>query len=263
MAIATKNLERVRQGQTAQGFWVVGADGTFYGYNNNRSKERVEQMLDRALADFRKNPSKPQSPTDEELAAPSVTKAPPGTSVVRIHARIRPVPEGCADSNNRVSRDHLWVSADEVAALRDKKVPASLIGRIARFHLLDNVRGEPDMWESRDVRKLEVRKASFEGDVARIEVAFSLATPGDKRGYEGNLEIEAKTDATNRIVRFRGFASGQAWGASTWTPGAPEGKFGLVIAMIEASDEVAKAVPPQAILWGREYWRPEVSATQR
>lgn len=258
MAIASANLERVTRGQTAQGFWVIGPDGTFYGYNNNRSKERVEQMLDRALAKFRQSPPKLVAPTREELAAPSAAKAPQGSSVVRVYARVRPVPAGCADSNKRVSRDHLWISAEEVAALRGRKIPSSLVGRIARFHLVDNVRGEPDMWSAAEVRKLDVHKSAFVGATARFEVAFSLATDGNKRGYEGRLEIELKSDERNRVVRFRGFASGTAWGAGTYTPDPPTGKFNLAIAMVETEDEVAKAVPPQGILWGREYWQPGV-----
>lgn len=260
MAIATAHSERVRNGQTAQGFWVIGSDGTFYGYNNNRNLQRVNQMLDQARARFRENPPKDQAPTAEELAAPAAPRPPAGASIVRVHARIRPIPDGCADSNRRVSRDHLWIGVDEVATLRKGQVPDTLLGRIARFHLVDNIRGEPDMWNVGEVRRLEVSKVTVEGDTIRFEGLFALGSADGKRGYEGRLEVEARTDDTNRIVRFRGFASGQAWGAGTWTPGAPDGKFGLVIAMVDADDGIAKVVPPQGINWGREYWNPGVAA---
>lgn len=268
MAIACENLERVRNGQTAQGFWVLGAGGDFYGYNNNRSIERVHAMLDAALLKFNAAPSKEEAgPTPEQLQAPSAPQPPEGASIVRVHARIRPVPEGCADSNRRVGRDHVWVTKEEVASLAKGEMPETFIGRIARFHLVDNVRGEPDMWTGAQVRKLATTQPNIEREADRLRVRFrtrfAMQTEDTKRGYEGELDAEIEIDEkASRVVRFRAFAGGEAWGASTYTPGAPEGKFTLLIAMIEATDEVAKAVPPQGINWGGEYWRPNLRGIQ-
>src|SRR5690606_36489983 len=53
-------------------------------------------------------------------------------------------------------RDHLWITASEIAALREGRVERSLALRIARFHLIDNTRGEPPMWDADEVERLDL-----------------------------------------------------------------------------------------------------------
>lgn len=268
MKMALANVERVKNGNTAQGFWVFGADGSFYGYNNNRSVERVNQLLDQAQVKFRSAKPEGGAPTEAELAAPWVTPLPREAMVVRVWARIRPVPAGCADSNRRVSRDHLWITEEEQAQIikaassanangkATTSAPESLLNRVARFHLVDNVRGEPDMWQKSEVKKLE----GFLVSAGPVEVSaefsgrFEMATADGKRGYRGTLRARLWYTSRGRPLRFQAYATGTAWGSGTYTPDAPKEPFTLVIGMDQAIDEAAKVVPPQGILWGGEYW---------
>lgn len=263
MKIAEANVERVRQGNTAQGFYVLDAAGGFYGYNNNRSVERVDTLLDRALIAFRQAPNTREGPTGAELAAPRGPEPPIGTTTLRVFTRIRPVPEGAVESNRRVNRDHLWISQDEILALiagqsegKPFRPPETLARRLARFHLVDNVRGEPDMWTAPQVKSLELTATPTKTGLS-VAGNFEMQTEAGDRGFKGTFEAAIVLDPTQkRLTSFRAIAQGTAWGASTYCPDPPKGRFPVVIAFLNVDDAMAKKVPPQGLTWGSEYWRP-------
>ena len=70
------------------------------------------------------------------------------------------------------------------------------------------------------------------------------------------MAIEA---SAARVTYFRAYAEARAWGASRFTQGAPPGRFPVVIAMIEADDSIARAVPPQGISEGDDYRSPRLA----
>ncbi|HMS55897.1 MAG TPA: hypothetical protein PKA27_10895 [Fimbriimonadaceae bacterium] len=220
---------------TSQGFYVAGADGSAYQFNNNRSVERVLAMMDRGLAGFRTKP--PVKVTIEQ--GTYGFKRPDDVIAVRVWTRIRPVPTGSDTSNETVAQDHLWIRRSELETLNTGKLPDSVLWRIARFHLVDNVRGEPNHWGTG-----EVKEARADG----LKVSFKMATADTKRGFEGNLELAVKGDSV------RGFGEATAWGAGTYTPNPPPGKFKVVFAFTTVNDEVARVVAPQAAFYGNEYW---------
>ena len=61
--------------------------------------------------------------------------------------------------------------------------------------------------------------------------------------------------ASVKIRKFRAFAEGRAWGAGTYTPSPPPGKFPLLFAVQETNDAFSKIVPPQGALDGPDYLR--------
>jgi hypothetical protein len=84
-----------------------------------------------------------------------------------------------------------------------------------------------------------------------------MATTHDARGLRGRITGRFSIDPERGCIpRFRAYAECTAWGVSTYTPGAPEGRFPLVVAMIETNDSVACQVPPQALGCGEEYLNP-------
>jgi hypothetical protein len=235
---------RVGQGITTQGFYVIGADGSAYAFNNNRSVERVLNFMDRGMAGFRSNPPKAAAiPEPKEV----VIRPPEGTSVIRIYSRIKPCPSGCDPGNENLQRDHFWVLPEEVRALAGGIVSVSLKIRLCRFALVDAVRGEPDFWTLG-----EVRIGAFSIKNGRtLTGSFKMSTADGKRGLEGTLEAELRVEGA-RIAAFKGFAETTAWGQGTWTPGAPEGKFPLKFAFVLAPNGI-DAVAPQAAMFGKEY----------
>jgi hypothetical protein len=130
---------------------------------------------------------------------------------------------------------------------------------MVRFHLVDNVRGEPDMWHGREVKRAQFT-ARFVGGSAAIKSYemhgdFAQQTSDGKRGLEGSIDgrFEVVTEKA-KISRFRAVAQMQAWGASRFTPSPPAGRFPMAIAMIEANDSVSHVVPPQAMDEGADYY---------
>ena len=81
--------------------------------------------------------------------------------MVRVRAKITGGYESPRDRHQEFfqaarSWDNLWITAAEHQALVVGEFPQSLVVRMARFHLVDNTRGEPPMWEPEDVQTAEV-----------------------------------------------------------------------------------------------------------
>lgn len=255
---------RSQSGQTTQGYYVFDAAGRLYGYLNNRDPDQLLALLKRAESRFAAMPPEPLELPDE---IPSVQPtAPAGTTIAQVFSRIEPLPAGAHELNAGVGRDYLWIPPEEVEQLEQGVFPPTLIARLTLFHLWDNVRGEPDLWE-----KDQVRTADFsatpqrEGDTICVEIAgeFDLEAPAGKRGYrsrelppsgyEGTLRGEIDIDAaTHQVKRLELYAEGEAWGESTFTPHAPLGRFPLKIAFVLAEDRLAHEVPPRGVIYGVE-----------
>lgn len=260
MQTAAKINERVNK-STAQGTYVFAADGTAYGYNNNRSVERLTQMLDKSLKAFGDNQPADVDIPKSVLDAPWNTVPDATTTVVRIFTRVRPVPNGAPEANKIVARDHFWILQNEVSRIIESgKLPDTLVNRLVRFHLVDNVRGEPDMWMPREVKACEF-SLQKRGGVYEMNGSFRMRTADNSRGFEGKLTGEFSIDKT-RIKRFRAFVEGTAWGHGTYTEGAPSGKFSIVQGMLDVNDAFSKVVPPQAIFFGSEYFNPKIEITK-
>jgi hypothetical protein len=259
-------------GNTAQGFYIVSASGTFLGWINEHQPKQVLAFLEKGLAAYRNRPPDAVQISPSAANAPFSVTPDPSTSVVRVFTRIRPVPPGADDLNNGLGRDHLWILADEVKAIEDAShndgksfaLPPSMTARIVRFHLVDNVRGEPDMWEKKEVKDstFSARLIKNSGSTKTYEMhgAFKDQTANNKRGIEGTLEGQFEiATAVEKISHFRAFGQANAWGASTFTPGVPPGTFHMVMAMVDADDSITKVVPPQAMYadWQEGYLHPE------
>ena len=252
LPIATKVKPDIAKGQTAQGRYVFAADGTAYGFNNNRSVERVHQLMDKSLTMFRANPPAKVGVSKEELLAKFVPESPAGTAVVRLFTRIRPAPLGSDSSNENVARDHLWILPAEAAELSKGNISDSLKLRILRFALVDNVRGEPDHWRVQEIKRADFKAEKKPGQL-EIRCNFRMETGDSKRGFEGALEAAADFDSAGQMTKFLAYAEGQAWGRSTYTPNEPKGRSPLAVGFRLVEDETAKAVAPQAVFHGREY----------
>lgn len=235
MNMAQKVKPDIANGITSQGFYVAAADGSAYQFNNNRSVERVLAMMDRGLAGFQ---AKPPTKADIQQGAYGFRR-PDDVIAIRVYTRIRPVPAGADSSNETVAQDHLWLRKSELEVLKTGKVPDAVLWRIGRFHMVDNVRGEPNHWGVS-----EVKEATANG----LRLAFKMGAADAKRGLEGNLDLATTRDAV------KGYGEATAWGAGTYTPNPPAGKFKVVFAFTTVNDEVSKVVAPQAAFYGNEYW---------
>ena len=241
---------------TTQGLYVGTADGKLLGFTNNRGPDRVKQTLTQALDKF-----KPAdfAPPEAKRFDPRWTYQPPQDGlIVRVTAKVLGGYEPTDDIwrkafQESLSRDNLWVTADEHKALVAGQLSNSLANRIARFHLVDNTRGEPPMWEQADVKSIKLTLAD-----GRISGTFHLETADGKRGFQGDVLGVVETE-NKQVTRFDAVARGEYWGEGTFTGGAPKGKFPFAVAMTlsDGKDEADKVRPQASRGWVDGYLRSE------
>ncbi|HSI72312.1 MAG TPA: hypothetical protein VK934_03985 [Fimbriimonas sp.] len=255
MSTAQKTNPRDLKQITSQGFYVAAPDGTAFGFNNNRDIDRVLGFLSKGLADYKKSNVAVASISDEEVNATFTRKPSEPVSYVRVFARIKPVPDGCDGANHNVARDHVWIYKSDLEQFVGKTskfaMPAEMMNRLVRYHLVDNIRGEPVFWSAQEVKSAAFTVTPKGKDVFTFSGAYRMATVDNGRGLEGKLDGELRIDAAKMEAKsFKAYGEAKAWGAGPYTPNPPPGKFPLVFAFVSVNDEMAKATPPQAAAYG-------------
>ena len=247
--IANQGPRKIGRG-TTQGLYTADASGRLLAFTNNRGAQRVQRMLQTALQKHR--PVKVAAITKGTPDARYNPQPPKGGLVVRVTSKIlggyeEPENEWRRIFQTSLGRDNLWIRADEHAALAKGQLPKSLLKRLARYHLVDNTRGEPPMWRENEIQKLEGKI-----EKGQLRAAVQLRTAKGDRGYDAQLlgKVETKN---GKITRLDLVASGQFWGEGSYTRNAPKGKFPLAIAFTLADGkDAADTVPPQ----GSRGWLP-------
>ncbi len=259
---------------TRQGLYCFTAEGKLLSFRNTTSVAHVKRFLEKGLAAWRALDPAERRP--RELASGRAAEdsrfarsVPDGALVVRVHAReLDREPDGtvCKAARRRGYRnlgsvDHLWVRSDEWTRLVPAKevevgatyaVDGEVAHRIARFHLVDNTRGEPPFWRKDEVRRVAMTLTvrGVDGDRVRLELAGDahLETRKGDRGFVARLRGALEYDrAKNKWTRFDAVAIGEHWGRGRHTRNARPGKSPLGIAFVLADGSTAAdRVPPQA-----------------
>ena len=237
---------------TTQGLYIATASGKFLGYNNNRGSDRVKVLMKKALREFRPSSAKAiQTGKPDSNYNP---KPPAGGLVVRVRARILGGYEPTNDRwqrifQNGLSRDNFWVTKDEHQALLRDELPMRMQKRLARFHLIDNTRGEPPMWNDNEIRKLDLKLTN-----GKLTGTVHLETKSGDRGYQAEL-LGFISEKDGRVTGFDVVAKGQFWGRGPYTGNPPKGKFPLAVALsLATGKEAADMIPPQGSRgWVRGY----------
>jgi hypothetical protein len=243
---------------TTQGLYIAAPDGKLLAYNNNRGPDRIRRLMKTALSEFQEN-----------LAGSTVAvirrgepdrrynpQPPQGGLVVRVRAKVIDGYEPTADRwlsifQTALSRDNLWISSSEHQAVARGELPLTLQSRIARFHLVDNTRGEPPMW-----KKDEVRYVGLALKDGRLTGKIRLAADNGKRGYDAELLGVVEVE-DGEVTRFDAVALGRYWGEGPYTPGAPSGEFRLAVSfeLADGSDPADQVPPEGSRGWVRGYIR--------
>lgn len=246
---------------TTQGLYIATASGKLLLYNNNRDVPKVRRLIQEALEQFESGQAgeKFAKPIEAETTDKRWNVSPPdGGLVLRVQAKILEGYEATEDRWRSIfqtaqSRDNLWITAEEHRQIAAGTIPPAVQRRIARYHLVDNTRGEPPMWRNNEIREIEmvIRDGQFSGKV-------KLETDDRSRGYEAELRGTIESDG-ERVTRWDFVASGLFWGEGSFTRGAPKGKFPLAIAFTLADGtDIADRIPPQASRgWIDGYFRVE------
>lgn len=249
-------------GTGPQGLYVALPDGTLLAYDHfHPSPERLLALLKQAEIQAKKTPLQSAAVVTAAATAadPQFVRQPPqGGLVLNVFSRIPlPPPPGQAwNPNQATGRDHLWVTRDEWRALLPATwkngmrypVPRALAERIVRFHLVDNVRGEPPFWDKNDIRQMELHLRVEDAAAGRLRLdGTARLASGKERGYDARVQgYITYNRAVDRITRFDLLSWGDAWGEGAYTRNAPPGKFPLLIAASLAGKSAADRVPPQA-----------------
>ncbi len=242
--------------KTTQGLYIADPAGHLIAYNNNRGAERIRKLMEKALAEY--TPPKATPLTAEILDAKFHPEPPEGGLVVRVHAKIlggyaSPKDEWEKIFQSAVARDNLWITKTEHEALVAGEFPPVLAERLARFHLIDNTRGEPPMWTKDEVRKLDITMAD-----GKISGQVELKTATGSRGFNAELHGLVRVE-NGRVTQFDCVARGDYWGHGQYTGGAPEGKFPLAVSFQLANgSDPADTIPPEGSrFWVDGYLRPQ------
>ncbi len=268
---------RAADAPTHQGIYAFTADGELLAFKNagqdaKATREQLKRALEKwnALPVERRKPGAVAIPNRGPLD-PNFSRTPPdGGAIVRIFARILDKKgdgyvKGTCDfaGGDRAARDFLWLTADDVKALAairaevgsTANLPAPIAGRILRFHLVDNTRGEPEAWTKEQVRSsaltMTVTAVTPAGVELRIDGEALLATDADAakadRGYEVKIRGKLHIAADKTLEYFELVAVGDHWGAGTFTEKGERPGRGVLGITFELADPKVPAnrVAPQ------------------
>lgn len=275
------------QKNTRQGIYMLTAGGKLLAYKNaGQNADVMREVLRDALAKWGKLPESERKPgavnvPDAGTLDGGYTRKPPeGGLIVNVHARAleKATAAGVSDAvckigdGDEASRDHLWLTREEWRALVPATakagekivVPAAVVARVARFHLIDNTRGEPPMWGRADVKAAELTGTVEAADASHVLVRLegkALLADGSNpstaaRGFDAALLGYVRYDRTkDQVDRFDLVALGEHWGEGTFTRGARPGRkpFGVAFELTRG-DKPGDTVPPQAAREEREYF---------
>ena len=257
--IAGQGPRKDFSGGTTQGFYAASSSGELLFYNNNRNPDRVADLMKQALAKDSTASKKAAPIADDENPDKRFNPKPPeGGLVLRVRAKVLGGYEEDATSDRRtkifqssLSRDNLWVTRAEHEALIGGEFPVKLAQRIARYHLVDNTRGEPPMWKPEEIQSIDIRVENGE-----LRGSATLETADGKRAFKADLFGIVETKA-GRVVRLDFVAKGLFRGHGSYTKNPPPGDFPLGISFSLADgDDVADAIPPQGSRgWVDGYFR--------
>jgi hypothetical protein len=279
-----------RPGRTRQGTYAATPNGVLLASVNSNDAKRIADMLRSALAKWEKLPRVERLlAEDPKGQGPALRRAeryyPEGGLVLHVYSRDLPREDVAAGWRGKAwNQDYAWFKKEEARQFlpqgfrmgQKSEVPVPLIRRIARAHLVDNVRGQTSPFDEKHLEKArltaEVTAAEagiislrFEGETrAAAEGTWSVGglrggrnlTP-QKRGLETRLLGKATYDVKReRFLTFELVAVGTRWGATQFNVRrddlgpAPMGVL-FTLASASPSERIAPAFFNEAYGWSR------------
>ncbi len=274
-------LQIVRQakpqhpGGSTQGYYILAPDGTGLAWDN--FPPRMPQFFAYGVQLFRQSGSRGALALPADQAVYTTPLAPPpGTTVLQLYSRIRPLPPDAGEWNSLLGRDFTWLLASEVrdmiarsgAGNGEFPLPRTFTARLLVYHMVDNTRGQVWAYQTGALRgaSLTARTLRTSGAIRTLALRGEYSKRDSHppqwtdRGQEGTLEGECDLDTANgRVTRVRVHADSRAWSDATYDPRRPpRGRYPIQTAIVEATDALSRQIPPEPALLGAHYLRPEV-----
>jgi hypothetical protein len=271
---------RTQPSRTRQGTYATTADGTFLASWNSNDPRFVARKLREAVGNWdRLKAEGRRFSGEDQLDIARLNRAdrffPEGGLVLKVNTRDlprdRPQKGRWAGAWNQ---DFAWFTKDEAGQFfpreitpgRRQEVPRALVERLARFHLLDNVRGQTSPFPASAIKGATLigRVTAVEGDVVslRLEGGTRAVQKGDwsirgyrdmnrpssqERGLEMRLLGSARFDRKKgRFVAFEMVAVGTRWGGTQYNGRGNDlvsAPFGAVLSL--AGESRAERVAPE------------------
>ena len=223
-------------GGTRQGIYVLTADGTFLASSNHLSAEKALSTFAAGLEAWKRT-SKAQRTLPEGWSLQRKRwedSLPQDAMILRTYNA--DLGEGA--QRERLNRDHVWITAGEARGwlpadpkVGDKHIVApTILERLARFHLVDNVRGQTLPFAREDVAGSRIVTQITGVNDARVQFTVKGQTKGltDGTWLMGDNDWKPKEKfprgVTTEIVGYGTYdrATGQftelrfvAWGERT------------------------------------------------
>lgn len=255
-ALATVEDTAWQRQESHQGLYAVTTAGRILGSKNTRDADALLEVLTAALDRWRAKPDgeDPIPLRDGFERDDRYNWQYPEDGLV--------LQMGCVDLPRRVpepvearwkdarNHDYVWIRRDEMLAMAPNgasvgariPVPDGIARRIARFHLLDCVRGENHAWPREAIRELDLCFEVTASDEEAVEMTLTgrahlhetgswclgapRETPGreagiccllNEQGYRPEVLGYARFDRrSNRFSRFDLVAVGTRWGGTRY-----------------------------------------------
>ena len=231
---------------TRQGLYTATADGKLLVSVNSTQVGRVQRLLNDATRIWRKTSTAERSPKFKKKVEtdPKYSRSPPADGLYLL-SMIRDLPRDAkAKSTDLTAKnvDHVWIKKEEMLAMVPDDpskgqlvpMPEAVAERLARFHMIDSVRGQTnpfdeDQIEIKDVG-LKVMKVSDDSIKFVVYGRSSADRPPSKKTnpytgfritkssgndlvWSGAVVFDRKQ---KRFTRFDLLAVGERWGGSLY-----------------------------------------------
>lgn len=243
---------RTEPSDTRQGTYAAAPSGVLLASANTNDPEEMAEMLRKALEAWDALPEGKRLLPDGEAARVAEGRRPsdlyPEGGLV-LHVTVRDLPRGSPPAEDdwrqkAWNQDYAWFRRDEARTFLPGEpkagdrhaVPGSLLRRLARCHLVDQVRGESSPFDVGEVEKAEltaeVLKASEGLVTLRLKGAARTSAEGlwpvsgegdtaraspQRRGVEVRLSGRAVFNLkTGRFASFELLAIGTRWGGTQY-----------------------------------------------
>jgi hypothetical protein len=258
---------------TRQGTYICTPSGEFLGSANSNDSGRILQLMRDALAKYKKMEKKERLRDDDpkEIAKQikrSESMYPADGLVLRCHSRDLPREKPVAAeewAQKALNVDYCWFKKEEGLKFMPKEpvkklefdVPKDLVTRMARFNMVDNVRGQTDNYNAGAVKTAELKGTvkDIKKGIVYITFAGSVKLEQDTRGMDLKLLGEAEWDMKkNWWTKFEIVCAGERKGRSRYNfRERDEGPAPIGFVFVLAGDSPTDKVAP-AFFW--EYgWR--------
>ena len=271
---------KTKPSNTRQGIYAVTPSGRFLASCNTREPDVVLAMLAKARKAWDAMPPAQRRATDAALDPSAIRRfeqlRPTDGLVLRVYSRDLPRQKVTAGWRGQAwNQDHAWFRRDEALAMvpeaevgAERPFPDDALLRLARVHLVDNVRGQTMAHGPQHVveRRLTARTVAVDGDLqsilldgaVRIERVGTWATRGygpdsaQRLGFDARLLGAAKFDRkAQRFVEWKLLAVGMRHGATEFNGRQDDfGPAPMGVAFALQPDDAAAVAPSMHWAYG-------------